>query len=118
ADADERWRAANAPLVEAALLDGTVDDGVDPDAVLFLVRVLRLGLLLHRGSGLAGPDPDGWADLMARVIASFGRSDLEHRHDQPPIDLSNPPPATSTTTTAATSTAATSTATSSKGTTR
>src|SRR5690606_30572247 len=50
ADADARWRAANAPLVEAALLDGTVDDDIDPEAVLFLVRVVRLGLLLHRGT--------------------------------------------------------------------
>jgi AcrR family transcriptional regulator len=73
AEADRRWKDAVAPLVDAALLDGTVDEGVDPAAVLFLVRVLRLGLLLHRGSGRPGPEPDGWEHLVARVVASFGR---------------------------------------------
>lgn len=71
-DANDRWLAAMAPLVEAAVSDGTIDEDVDPDAVLFLVRVLRLGLLIHRGSGLPGPSQDGWDDLMARVVASFG----------------------------------------------
>lgn len=86
-EADRRWKAAVAPLVDAALLDGTIDDGVDLAAVLFLVRVLRLGLLLHRGSGLAGPDADGWEHLVGRVVASFGRPDR----------LPPPAPATSTT---------------------
>lgn len=74
-DADQRWRDAVAPLVEAALLDGTVDEGVDPQSVLFLVRVLRLGILLHRGSGLPTPDGDAWEALVRRVVASFGRPD-------------------------------------------
>ncbi|HUF33242.1 MAG TPA: helix-turn-helix domain-containing protein [Acidimicrobiales bacterium] len=72
-EADDRWRQAVDPLVEAALVDGTVDEGVDPEAVLFLVRVLRLGILLHRGSGLPTPDADGWEALVGRVVASFGR---------------------------------------------
>lgn len=72
ADANERWLAATAPLVEAARVDGTIDEGVDPEAVLFLVRVLRLGILLHRGSGLPVPDPAAWETLMHRVVASFG----------------------------------------------
>ncbi|HSL59877.1 MAG TPA: helix-turn-helix domain-containing protein [Acidimicrobiales bacterium] len=99
AEADRRWKDAVAPLVDAALLDGTVDDDVDPAAVLFLVRVLRLGLLVHRGSGLPGPDPDGWEHLVARVVASFGR----------PADAA-PPTATAAVTTS-TGTAATATAT-------
>ena len=73
AEADARWRDAVAPLVEAALVDGTVDEGVDPEAVLFLVRALRLGMLLQRGSGLPTPDRDGWEVLVRRVVASFGR---------------------------------------------
>lgn len=72
ADANERWLEATAPLVEAALADGTIADDIDPAAVLFLVRILRLGILLHRGSGLPVPDPDAWATLVARVVASFG----------------------------------------------
>lgn len=72
ADADARWRDAVEPLVEAALVDGTVAPDIDPDAVLYLVRVLRLGLLLQRASGVAAPDPESWQRLMARVVASFG----------------------------------------------
>lgn len=75
ADANERWVAATAPLVEAALVDGTIDDGIDPDAVLYLVRVLRLGSLLQRGAGLPSPAPDAWEKLIHRVVASFGRPD-------------------------------------------
>lgn len=74
-DANERWIAATAPLVEAALTDGTIDDDVDPAAVLYLVRVLRLGLLLQRGAGIPSPDPEAWQALMHRVVASFGRPD-------------------------------------------
>ena len=82
-EADERWRDAVAPLVDAALRDGTVDEGVDPQAVLFLVRVLRLGILLHRGSGLPSPDGAGWEALVRRVVASFGRPDKSHDHTDP-----------------------------------
>jgi len=82
-EADRRWREAVAPLVAAAVADGTVADDVDPEAVLFLVRVLRLGLLLHRGTGLDGPDPDGWSELVTRVVASFGRPDPDHPTTRP-----------------------------------
>jgi AcrR family transcriptional regulator len=80
ADANDRWIDATAPLVEAALVDGTIDDDVDPASVLLLVRVLRMGLLVHRGAGLPGPEPDAWEALMHRVVASFGRP-------EPDIDL-------------------------------
>jgi AcrR family transcriptional regulator len=73
AEADRGWRDAVAPLVVAAEADGTIAEDIDPDAVLFLVRILRLGLLLHRGSGLPGPEPDAWRTLIDRVIASFGQ---------------------------------------------
>lgn len=73
ADADAIWRASVAPLVEAALADGTIGDGVDPDAVLYFVRTMHLGLLLQRASGLPGPDAAGWEALVARIVASFGR---------------------------------------------
>ena len=67
------FREGLAPVVAEAQVDGTVDDGVDPDAVLFLVRILNLGLLLHRGSGLPGPDAAAWQSLVDRIVASFGR---------------------------------------------
>lgn len=72
AEAEARWRDAVSMLVEAAVEDGTVADDVDTDAVLFLVRVLRLGLLLHRGSGLPRPEQAGWEALLERVVRSFG----------------------------------------------
>ena len=72
AEAHRIWRDAIAPLVAAAQRDGTVADDVDHEAVLFLVRLLHLGLLLHRASGLPAPDDDAWQALVARLVASFG----------------------------------------------
>ena len=65
-------RAAVQPLLDAAVADGTVADGIDPEAVLYLVRTLHLGLLLQRGAGVPPPDADGWNDLIDRIVASFG----------------------------------------------
>jgi AcrR family transcriptional regulator len=72
AEAEAHWRVAVQPLVDAALRDGTVAPDVDPEAVLFLVRTLHLGLLAQRGSGLPTPDPASWTSLITRVVASFG----------------------------------------------
>jgi AcrR family transcriptional regulator len=69
------FRQRLAPLVAEAQVDGTVGEDVDADAVLFLVRILNLGLLLHRGSGLPGPDADSWQALVDRIVASFGAAD-------------------------------------------
>ncbi|MBV9280033.1 MAG: helix-turn-helix transcriptional regulator, partial [Chloroflexi bacterium] len=71
-DARSRGRKAVQPLVEAALADGTVAPGVDPEAVLFFVQTMHLGMLLQRAAGVAGPDPAGWDDLIARIVTSFG----------------------------------------------
>ena len=73
ATAYERWREGVEPLVAAAEADGTID-GVDAEAVLFLYRTLYLGLLLHRGTGLDGPDPDAWQVLVDRVVGGLGRA--------------------------------------------
>jgi AcrR family transcriptional regulator len=81
AESHRVWKAALAPLVEAAQHDGTVADDVDSEAVLFLVRILTLGLLLHRGSGLPAPDDDAWQALVARIVASFG---ADPKHDDEP----------------------------------
>jgi AcrR family transcriptional regulator len=72
ASADEQLRDNAAPDVAAAVQDGTIK-GLDPKAVLFFVRVMRLGLLLHRGSGLEVPDQENWDAVMDRVISSWGR---------------------------------------------
>jgi AcrR family transcriptional regulator len=72
--AHEGWSAAVQPLVDAAEADGTLR-GLDPDAVLFLFRMIYLGLLLHRGSGMAAPDPAGWGAVVERVVAALGRPD-------------------------------------------
>lgn len=71
ADSHERWRESMMPLIDAALADGTLRPDADPEAVLFLFRTLYLGTLLHRGSGLPGPDPEAWEALLAQVAASL-----------------------------------------------
>lgn len=71
-----QWREAVQPLVDAAIADGTVAADVDPEAVLYFVRTLSLGLLLQRGAGIEGPEPEGWDALIARMVASFGASEL------------------------------------------
>lgn len=82
-DADAAWRRSVAPLVTAALADGTVDEGVDPEAVLYFVRTLHLGLLLQRGSGLPAPDAESWGELISRVVASFGRQPSTNHAGEP-----------------------------------
>ncbi len=71
ADAGRRRRAAVQPLVEAAFADGSVGPSVSPEAVLFFVQTMHLGMLLQRGAGVAGPDPASWDDLVGRIVASF-----------------------------------------------
>ena len=71
AAAYDGWREGIEPLVAAAEADGSID-GLDPEAVLFLYRTLYLGLLLHRGTGLDGPDADAWRALIERVVAGLG----------------------------------------------
>lgn len=71
-DAQAQWREAVQPLVDAALADGTVADGVDPEAVLYFVRTMHLGLLLQRGAGIPAPDAASWEHLITRIVASFG----------------------------------------------
>lgn len=73
ADSNERWRESMLPLVDAAIADGTLRPDADPEAVLFLFRTLYLGTILHRGSGLPGPDPDAWEALLARIAEALGR---------------------------------------------
>jgi hypothetical protein len=60
------------PLVDAATADGTVAPDLDPEAVLYLVRTIQLGLLLQRGAGTPAPDPVAWRSLIQRIVASFG----------------------------------------------
>lgn len=71
-EAQQRWRELVQPLVERAVSDGTVAADVDPEAVLFLVRTVGLGLLLQRGAGMPTPDPAAWDALIRRIVASFG----------------------------------------------
>src|SRR5579875_2990522 len=74
AEAQRRSRRRVQPLVDAALADRTVGPGVDPETVLFFVQTLHLGLLLQRGAGVRGPDPERWNELVSRMVASFGDS--------------------------------------------
>jgi AcrR family transcriptional regulator len=71
-DAYRHWREAVEPLVAAAKADGVIPEDADTEAVLFLYRTLYLGLLLHRGSGQDGPDPEAWVALVERVVDAIG----------------------------------------------
>ena len=75
AEAQATWRTAVQPLVDAAVKDGTVAKDVDPEAVLYFVRTMHLGLLLQRAAGLPAPDKSAWQDLVTRMVASFGDTD-------------------------------------------
>jgi AcrR family transcriptional regulator len=72
AEASSALRTSMQPLVEAAALDGSVASDIDPEAVVFFVRTVGLGLLLQRAAGLPVPDPDAWNTLVERVVDSFG----------------------------------------------
>lgn len=80
-EAQAQWRAAVQPLVEAALADGTVAAGVDPEAVLYLLRTLHLGLLVQRGAGAPAPDDGAWTELIDRIVASFGDGRTKRRNE-------------------------------------
>jgi len=71
-EAQDRWRESVEPLLAQALTDGTIADDVDPEAVLFFVRTMSLGLLLQRAAGTKAPDASSWAELVHRLISSFG----------------------------------------------
>jgi hypothetical protein len=54
--------------------------------VLFLYRTLYLGMLLHRASGMDGPDPDAWEALVDRIVAGLARppgsnAEPDHHHE-------------------------------------
>lgn len=83
AEARAGWRQAVQPLVEAAIADGTVAADVDPEAVLYFVQTMHLGLLLQRAAGTTGPDPTGWDDLITRIVASFGDQSIKTRRTKP-----------------------------------
>jgi AcrR family transcriptional regulator len=76
-DATTEWRAAVRPWVDAALEDRTVSVALDPEAVLFFVRTVGLGLLVQRAAGMTAPDPGAWDVLLAKVIASLGDREPE-----------------------------------------
>jgi AcrR family transcriptional regulator len=72
AEAQAAFRGRVQPLVDAATADGTVAPDLDPEAVLYLVRTIQLGLLLQRGAGSPAPDPAAWRSLIQRIVSSFG----------------------------------------------
>lgn len=71
-EASAKWRDAVQPLVDAALADGSVAADIDPEAVLYLVRTLHLGLLVQRAAGSPAPDDASWDALVHTIIDSFG----------------------------------------------
>lgn len=72
AEAQQAWRAALQPVIDAALHDGSVGPDVDPEAVLFFVGTLQMGLLVQRAAGFPTPDDEAWDSLVHTIITSFG----------------------------------------------
>jgi AcrR family transcriptional regulator len=72
AEAEELVRERAQPLLRAALEDGTVAGDIDPDAFVYFIRTVRLGLMLQRAAGIAPPAGTGWQELIARIVADFG----------------------------------------------
>ena len=78
-EANERWRESIEPLLRDAIAEGTIAADLDPDAVLFFIRTVGLGLLLQRAAGTKTPDAAGWNEVLRRVIASVGRPGRDTR---------------------------------------
>jgi len=71
-EANRVFKENVAHLVEAARRDGSLAPEVDDESALFLVRILNLGMLLHRATGVPSPDVDAWRALLGRIVASIG----------------------------------------------
>jgi AcrR family transcriptional regulator len=71
-DATSDWRVGVQPLVDAALQDGTMSAELDPEAVLFFLRTVGLGLLVQRAAGMPAPEPGAWDQVVTTVIGSLG----------------------------------------------
>jgi AcrR family transcriptional regulator len=80
-EAQRRWRHDVQVLVDAALTDGSLRPDLDVEAVLYFMRVLRLGRLVLRASGLPAPDQEGWESLVRVVIDSLGRRPAPTSHE-------------------------------------
>jgi AcrR family transcriptional regulator len=77
AEAAEIFRCRAEPLLEAAGHDGTLAGDVDPEAFLYFIRTVQLGLMAQRAAGLAAPAGRGWEQLIARIVAGFGETRSE-----------------------------------------
>jgi AcrR family transcriptional regulator len=71
-EAQRQWRQDVQLLVDAALADGSLRPDLDVEAVLYFMRVLRLGRLVLRASGLPAPAQAGWESLVRVVVESLG----------------------------------------------
>jgi AcrR family transcriptional regulator len=79
-EAQRQWRQEVQVLVDAALADGSLRPDLDVDAVLYFMRVLRLGRLVMRASGVPAPGQDGWESLVRVVVDNLGvRAASPHR---------------------------------------
>jgi AcrR family transcriptional regulator len=74
-EAQRRWRSDVQVVVDAAVADASLSPGLDVDSVLYFIRVLRLGRLLLRASGLPAPEQAAWEDLVRVVVGSLANND-------------------------------------------
>lgn len=83
AEAQQQWRVALQPVIDAAIADGSVGPDIDPDAVVYLVSTLRMGLLVQRAAGFPSPDDHAWDQLIRTIISSFGAHGTERPERTP-----------------------------------
>ncbi|MGH9137246.1 MAG: TetR/AcrR family transcriptional regulator [Acidimicrobiales bacterium] len=61
-------------VVEAAKLDGTVDESVDSESIVRFAHAVGLGFLLYEAVEIDLPAPGPWAQLITRLVASVAPS--------------------------------------------
>ncbi|MGH8997019.1 MAG: TetR family transcriptional regulator, partial [Acidimicrobiales bacterium] len=78
-EAAEIYRSRAEPLLGVAYEDGTVARDIDPDAFVYFIQTVSLGLMLQRAAGIPAPTGGGWSQLINRIVEGFGEARPEPR---------------------------------------
>jgi AcrR family transcriptional regulator len=78
-DAAEIYRSRAEPLLGVAYDDGTVARDIDPDAFVYFIQTVSLGLMLQRAAGIPAPTGGGWGQLINRIVEGFGQPPPESK---------------------------------------
>ena len=78
-EAAEIYRSRAEPLLGVAYDDGTVARDIDPDAFVYFIQTVSLGLMLQRAAGIPAPTGGGWGQLINRIVEGFGQPPPESK---------------------------------------